>query len=248
MSGEGLRITIRRFPELDSTNTWAVAHCAELEEGDLIWADRQTAGRGRHDRSWLAVPAKSLTLSLVLKRPEWIPLGPNLGQVAALALITLLERYGIRGQVKWPNDVMVDDRKIAGILVERTDDNSFVIGLGLNVNVSYEDFRTSGLDRPVTSLSEVLSKSLEMEPVFADLAGALKHHFDQAREEGLAPLWRLWARHDWLKDRCVKILDVNGEVEVGDYLGTSPEGGLRLRTLEGYEKVFWSGDVERVTC
>ena len=242
----------------------------------MVLADAQTSGRGRFDRAWMALPGKGLTFSLVLKNPGWIPLGSNLGQIAAVAVMALLERFHIPAQLKWPNDVMVNGRKIAGILVERAE-HGFVVGIGLNVNVTATDFAKAGLDRPATSMMEAAglaqgaarrpcppesrlagqrrdapagagsgSALIEVGEVLTGLLEALGRCLELAREQGLAPLWAMWSRHDWLAGRSIRICGSDGERVVGEYLGISPEGGLRLRTLEGYEKVFWTGDVERV--
>jgi BirA family biotin operon repressor/biotin-[acetyl-CoA-carboxylase] ligase len=232
---------------LDSTNTWALDHLAELQEGDVVHATVQTAGRGRFERAWLAVPGKCLTLSLVLKHPAWIPLGPNLGQVAAWAMVEMLAGFGIRACLKWPNDVMVDDRKVAGILVERgLAADGFVVGIGLNVNVSASELRQGGLDRPATSLAEAVGHAFDLNEVMTALAGELQCRLDEVRACGLPVLWHAWARADWLRGRSIRLQEANGEVTTGEYLGITDAGGLRVRTLEGYERVYWSGDIERV--
>lgn len=232
---------------LGSTNTWALEHLAELQEGDLVHATVQTAGRGRFERAWLAVPGKCLALSLVLKHTAWIPLGSNLGQVAAWALVEMLAEFGLRGFLKWPNDVMVDDRKIAGILVERgLVADGFVVGIGLNVNVTAAEFRQNGLDRPATSLAEAAGHTFDMNEVMTSLAGELQCRLDEVRARGLPVLWHAWARSDWLRGRSIRLQEVNGQVTTGECLGITDGGGLRVRTLEGYERVHWSGDIERV--
>lgn len=232
---------------LDSTNTWALDHLAELQEGDLVHATVQTAGRGRFERAWLAVPGKCLTLSLVLRHPAWIPLGPNLGQVAAWAIAETLAGFGIRACLKWPNDVMVDDRKVAGILVERgLAADGFVVGIGLNVNVSASELRQGGLDRPATSLAEAAGHMFDLGEVMSVLCSELRRRMETVRDNGLPVLWRAWAGVDWLRGRSIRLQEANGQVTAGEYLGIEAAGGLRVRTLEGYERVYWSGDIERV--
>ena len=236
-----------RFSALPSTNAWAVEHLSELQEGFIVRADAQTAGRGRFGRNWVSVPGKGLSVSLVLKEESWIPVGPNLGQAAALAVSDLLAGYGIQGQLKWPNDVMVNDRKICGILVEQGEaGKGVVVGIGLNVNISAEEFRQAALERPATSLAEAAGRAFDLEAVMESLRQALTRWLEALRERGVTPLWTAWSGRDWLKGRTLEIRGVEGDATAGEYLGLSPEGGLRVRTLEGYERVFWSGDVERV--
>ncbi len=236
---------VRRFESLKSTNTWALEHIAEINHGDVVRADCQTAGRGRFNREWLAVPGKSLTFSLILKDPAWISWGGNLGQIAAVAQVRMLRRFGVRALLKWPNDLIVNDRKMAGILVERSGDE-FVVGIGLNVNVTGDELARAQLQRPATSMLEVTGHPLDLDEVYGALVLELETCFDEVRKQGLAPLWEAWFRSDWLTGRSIRLVGVDGETTTGEYLGISPEGGLRLRTLEGYEQVLWTGDVERV--
>lgn len=236
---------LRVFPSLDSSNTWACHHLRELGEGDVIVAERQTAGRGRFERLWFGWPGKSLMMSVVLNDPAWSPLGPNLGQIAAVALARMLGQYGVGAGLKWPNDVMVSDRKIAGILVERSGD-VFILGIGLNVNVAAGDFAQSGLNRPATSMAESCGSLVDMDGVRSSLLRELETALTEARAHGLASLWSFWSANDWLRGRSIRLLGAAGDWTPGEYLGTTPDGGLRLKTIEGYEKVVWSGDVERV--
>lgn len=234
-----------QYPVLDSTNTRALQDLARLREGDLVVADLQTAGRGRFDRRWMANPGQDLTFSLVLKDAAWSAMAPNLGQIAAWALARLADGYAVPAELKWPNDVLHDGRKLAGILVERGE-TGIVLGVGLNVNSQPGELARLGLDRPAASLAEACGRSLEIGDVMPRLLTALGSSLDQARAEGLSPLWHAWSSRDWLKGRTVQLSKADGEVVVGEYLGINTEGGLRLRTLEGYEHLWWSGDVERV--
>jgi BirA family transcriptional regulator, biotin operon repressor / biotin---[acetyl-CoA-carboxylase] ligase len=138
--GRGDQWVIRRFAELDSTNRWVVEQArAGAPAGLVAVADHQTAGRGRRGRSWTA-PAGSSLLVSVLLRPE---LAADETQVLTMAtgvaLVDAVERVaGVRAELKWPNDVVVGDRKLAGILAEadvgeRGDVRAVVVGVGCNV-------------------------------------------------------------------------------------------------------------------
>jgi len=237
----------RRFESLPSTNSWALEHLHDLQEGDVVRADAQTAGRGRFGRAWFAVPGKCLTLSVVLKDPAWIPLGPNLGQIAALALLALARGLEITAQVKWPNDLMVNDHKTAGILVERhVSGAGFVVGIGLNVNVAMTDFDQAGLDRPATSLALAAGHPIDCDVVRTVLYRELARRLDEARNRGLSHVWDEWRRHDWLTGHSVRILGGDGEWTAGEYMGICPDGGLRLNIGDAGETIFLAGDVERL--
>lgn len=247
-SGSGLWGASRVcLDSVGSTNTWALENLHRLAEGCVVGAASQTAGRGRFERAWLAVPGKCLAFSLVLKDPCWAPLAVNLGQVAAWAVARVAAGLGLEARLKWPNDVMVDDRKVSGILVERDPDgHGYVLGIGVNVNVTEGEFAEAKLERPATSLAIAAGRPFALEEVHAGLCRELAWCLEGVRADGVAPLWEAWRRHDWLKGRSVTLRGVTGEETQGECLGISEEGGLRIRTLEGYEQVCWSGDVERV--
>lgn len=235
------------FETLPSTNTWALEHLDELNHGDVVWTRRQTGGRGRLGRMWSAVESGSLTCSFILRDHSIVPLAANLGQLAACAVLDCLWEYGIpHGMVKWPNDVMVDDGKMSGVLVEQgCGVGDYVVGVGLNVNLAAEDFAGFGLDRPAISMSMVTGKPHDLEKVLSVLAKRFSGWVGRVREEGLNPLWAMWGRHDWLTGRRISVTMVDHVVD-GVYLGVDELGRLRLRLSSGVEERCWTGDVERV--
>jgi BirA family biotin operon repressor/biotin-[acetyl-CoA-carboxylase] ligase len=132
--------------ETDSTNHFA-RQLAEkgYPEGTLVMADRQTAGKGRKGRCWFSLSGKSLTYSLLLRPEEKAP--DQCGQLAlmvGLAIAQALEAIGFAPQLKWPNDVLINGKKVAGILLESSIDSGrihwVVIGIGINLNLEREDF------------------------------------------------------------------------------------------------------------
>lgn len=106
------------FEALPSTNTWAAQNAAQLRHGDIVTAARQTAGRGRFDRSWVMPTDSGIALTAVLRNVEPAEVRANLGRAAALAVRACLAGFSVEAQVKWPNDVMARGRKICGILAE----------------------------------------------------------------------------------------------------------------------------------
>ncbi len=233
------------FDALPSTNTWALEHAGELRHGDVVRAHAQTAGRGRLSRVWLALPGRSLTLSCVLQSPAFVPLGPNLGQVAACAVADTLAGFGLRAELKWPNDVMVADRKLAGMLVEMADTPpTLVLGIGLNVNVTEADLKEGALDRPATSMQAAAGHPFDIEDVFRVLLGHLQAWLDRAVATGLQPVLDRWASADWLSGQEIVAYTAGGLV-AGRYGGMDTMGRIRVVRPDG-ETALWSGDVERV--
>ncbi len=116
--------------EIDSTNEYAKRIAHEVPEGTVVVARKQTSGRGRRGRSWVS-PEGGLWMSMVLK-PEKVD--PRLVFIGALAIVDVLGEFGIQAGIKWPNDVWVGGKKIAGILTEGKAGEYSVLGVGLNVN------------------------------------------------------------------------------------------------------------------
>ncbi len=146
--------TIYKYAKMDSTNAFLKQHCSSLPDFSVIWADDQTDGRGRFTRIWNSQPGMDLTFSILLPLTSLEPKRrQNITQIAALSVAQTLEGYGLRPSVKWPNDVLIQGKKISGILCEITETEERIcgiLGIGINVN-NTENFLTS-LDIPATSL------------------------------------------------------------------------------------------------
>ncbi|MBN1671612.1 MAG: biotin--[acetyl-CoA-carboxylase] ligase [Kiritimatiellae bacterium] len=247
IEGQGLwDARLFRFDSLPSTNTWALAHADSLRHGDVVWARRQTAGRGRFDRVWVSPGDGCLTLSVLLSRPHVGPLAPNLGQIAAVGVARTLATYGLEPRLKWPNDVMVDDRKIAGILAEsKTDSPLFVLGIGLNVNLGPEDLRDPRIERPATAVSLAAGQPYAVECVRAVLIAELQNVLDETRRTARPGLIAAWTALDDLAGREVEALAA-GRVVRGRYLGLDDEGAIRVLDSRGEEHTLWAADVDRI--
>jgi BirA family transcriptional regulator, biotin operon repressor / biotin---[acetyl-CoA-carboxylase] ligase len=180
------------LPAIASTNT----HAAELArasavEGTLVTTDDQTGGRGRIGRSWKSLPGQQLALSLVL-RPVFPP--HFLVMASALAVAEAVEAVaGVATGIKWPNDVLVDGRKVSGILIETSADFA-VLGIGVNVNGSLAAYPE--LAGRAATLAEIVGRDLPREPVAAALLRrldalyyALQHGEDAARS-AVRQAWR----------------------------------------------------------
>lgn len=156
---EGSVYTIYKYQKLGSTNAFLKENCADLPDYSVIWADEQTHGRGRFTRIWNSDPGQDLTISILLPLTSLKPeLRQNITQIAALSVAQMLEVYGLKPSVKWPNDVLLKGKKISGILcemVEYDDRICGVLGIGINVN-STEKF-LSCIDIPATSFRSELN-------------------------------------------------------------------------------------------
>lgn len=167
---------IKEFEQLPSTNTWAKEHSAQLSHGDIVVTHSQSAGRGQRGNSWEAEPGKNLTFTLFLKPAGIAPSEQFvISEIVALAVANAV-RHALaeavaahRIKVKWPNDIYVDDRKIAGILIEHSISASgishTIVGIGLNVNQT--EFR-SDAPNPV-SLAQLAHKEFPLLPLLTEI-------------------------------------------------------------------------------
>ncbi len=144
---------ILHFETLDSTQTYLKNHFLTLDDKTVVIADKQTAGRGRFDRKWVSQPG-GLYFSVLLK-PAKIDFLANLTQLMALSICQAVEKYGIQPNLKWPNDVQVNGKKLCGILSETIAQNGHIscIVLGVGVNIAQKDLSQVG--QPATSLCEL---------------------------------------------------------------------------------------------
>ena len=181
---------ILRFDELDSTNAYAKRNCSLIADQTIIVGKTQTAGRGRMTRSWLS-EFGGLYFSVVLK-PAQIKHLPNLTQLMSLAVCQTLHAFKAPAQLKWPNDVLVNEKKICGILSEAViDKNKFqALVLGVGVNVAQADLSRVG--QPAVSLAELgiiagteQVLTLILDRFFAQYEKVLQNGFSAIRTEYL---------------------------------------------------------------
>lgn len=231
------------YPEAGSTQDLTKGLALEGEpEGGAVMALCQTAGRGRMGRSWQSGEAKDLALSFLL-RPS-IPAchAPLLGLLTAIAVARTVGRVtAASAQVRWPNDVLLNGKKVAGILSEgmvQGDEIRYVIvGVGLNVNSVEHDFFEEFRAR-ATSLAIATGQRFDLVAVARTLLDEFGPLYDRMGTEGVGfvvPLWEtLWAHRG-------TVLERDGVSGVAD--GVNPDGSLRLRTGDGRLITISSGEV-----
>lgn len=210
----------------------------------VVAAERQTAGRGRRGRSWHAWPGNSLTFSTLWRFPAGAPVPAGLSLVAGLAVARALEGLGVgRVALKWPNDVLVDGHKLAGILVEllpgRGRTPAAVIGIGLNLSLPPD---ASIPDQPqVTDLASHLDPLPQRGTIVAVLLREMHALFDTYACAGFAALRGAWQQRNAFAEQPVRIVAESGETH-GLCAGVDEDGALLLRTDAGVTRIL-SGDV-----
>lgn len=202
--------TVEYYDELPSTNDRALELArADAPHGTVVVAEYQSAGRGRRGTHWSAPVGSSILASLIL-RPEK-HLSPHVLAIYSGAIVaSALDILGISAKVKWPNDIMVNDLKVAGILIETTGD-AVVIGIGINHNVPDDAFPPD-LHYPAGSLTQ-LGYPSPIELIFAKVIKELQQNLPLAYEERLLKLLLLWNKYNWLKRRKVRVCGHMGVME-----------------------------------
>jgi BirA family biotin operon repressor/biotin-[acetyl-CoA-carboxylase] ligase len=204
--------------------------------GMLFVAEEQTSGKGRKGRAWLSSPGASLTFSLLL-RP--VPRTEGLTGLFALAVVTALDGLVEGLAVKWPNDIFRDGRKLGGILAEARDD-SVVIGLGLDVNETAEDFPPA-IAAEAISLAVAGDRPFDRGIVLCRILETFEDLYDRFLDAGLAP-FRAELERRLLYIGAPVIVESGGETIEGTMLGITDEGRVRLET-GGAELALSSGDL-----
>ena len=231
--------------ETASTNddAWDAA-AAGAPDGAVVVADHQTRGRGREGRAWLDAPGRGLALSILLHPGHDRSPSATTPLIAGLALARALDAHGVDAELKWPNDLLLGGRKLAGLLCEsrRRGDGAveIVLGAGVNVAQAADDFPPE-LREHATSL-RLAGHSLERETVAAAFLNALEPLWDDhAADDGRAALeaWRARARC-W--GRPVSVRTAAGTL-TGRALALAEDGALVVRTAAGEDVRVYAGDV-----
>ena len=195
-------------------------------EGAIATTDHQTGGRGRRGRSWVEAPATAVLVSVLLRPPPSLP-APQLSLVGGVAAALAVEdALGLAAQIKWPNDVMVDRRKVAGVLAEARD-GVVVLGIGVNVNQTREQLPSDARVAPA-SLRTLDGVVREREVVLASVLAHLDHRYAAWLEDGLDGIYEDLGARDFLRGRRVSVDGVTGVAQM-----IARDGRLEVTTESG---------------
>jgi BirA family transcriptional regulator, biotin operon repressor / biotin---[acetyl-CoA-carboxylase] ligase len=237
---------LQYFSELDSTNTTA-SELAEAgaAEGTVVIADSQRRGRGRLGRSWASPPGRNLYLSVVLRPPLPPPAAPGITVVAGLAAAETVRQYTREVGIKWPNDLVVRGRKLAGMLTEMAsgdEETRFVIlGIGVNLNSEPADLPPALRDIAI-SVREVTGTPVDRARFAAQLLSRLESRYDLFLREGLAPIIPLWEGYSCLTGEAIVVQSQEEQIR-GTAIGLAGDGTLRVREPDGRERRVVAGEV-----
>ena len=231
---------VRYLPECGSTNAYVKEHFEEFGPVAAVYTENQTAGRGRLGRSWVNAEGKALYYTVAIKEPLAQP--ATLPLLASLAVRRQLQlRYGVDCQIKWPNDLLLNGKKIVGILCEvGPDGHSIVVGIGINLAQPQEYFDAAGLPHGTSLALQGVPVDMDTDPEW--LAQYMTDFgFDRAlytyEAEGFAPY------RERYKALCVNLgRRVTYDGGAGTAVDVDDEGRLIVRDETGDTRVF-TGEV-----
>lgn len=205
-------MNVIRFTELGSTNDYALNNIVKLNDKDIIIANKQTKGKGRLGRTWISENENNLYSTLVLK-PNNIDkhILPNITQYMGVVVCRSLEKYNIIPSIKWPNDILIDGRKIAGILTETAFFGNILqgIAIGIGINCGMTDLELSSIDKPAISLNILVGRSINIDELVKDLWTEFFRDYDDFLRYGFLSIKNEYlSRIKFLGERiCVLVKD-----------------------------------------
>jgi BirA family biotin operon repressor/biotin-[acetyl-CoA-carboxylase] ligase len=251
---ENLRFArkIHYFTKIDSTNVYARQRAEEgAPEGEVVITDEQTDGKGRLGRAWVSPPRANLYLSLIL-RPDLAP--AQVGQLTFTAAVALAETVGsfagLAPEIKWPNDVLVDGKKLAGILSECSVQSGRVLYaiLGIGVNLNYpKAFMPEGLRNRATSLMAALDRAVDRNLFAGLLIRRLERCYLDLLTAGFGRMALRWEGFFRLNGKRVRV-EMPDKTVHGIVRGIDPEGALLVEDHSGLTRRVVAGDVIPAEC
>lgn len=243
------RTSIEVFKETDSTNLQAKTLASRgAPEGTLVVADTQTQGRGRRGRVWFSPPCQSLYASIILRPPLAPAQAPRITLMTAVALVRTLRNSGLDARIKWPNDILVEGKKIAGILTEVSMEMDLVdwviVGLGLNVNTTARQMPPD-IREIATSARIVAGHAFPRVELLCTLLQNFEAVYEQLKTEGYGPIMAQWRSMSDIIGARVYV-DVMQTRHVGTVAAVDDDGVLILRDDDGRTHRIFSGDVTRI--
>jgi BirA family biotin operon repressor/biotin-[acetyl-CoA-carboxylase] ligase len=244
-----LILQILHFDSLPSTNLEAAKRAAEgAAEGLCVVAGEQTAGRGRRERHWVSPLGAGLYFSIILRpqfdQSRW----PLLTLMAAVAAHdALLAGCSLETDIKWPNDILVAEKKLCGILAETVDTplgQAVVVGIGINLT---EDAFPTELETIATSVEAATSVRPELANLLNALVRELATQYDVLnRPGGNAEIIRGWCmRSSYCEGKMIRLTD-GSETLVGTTRGLERDGALRVETDDGEIRILHAGEVQSI--
>ena len=243
-----MNINVLTSDTLDSTNSEAMKQARlGADEGLCIVARQQTAGRGRHGRTWVSEKGAGLYFSIVLRPKLETRFLPLITLMTGVTVHDTLQEYGLKPDIKWVNDILINDRKVSGILAETTDTpKGLAVVVGIGINIRSSNFPDEIADT-ATSI-EALSREI---PTADELANRLTRFFTYfydilQSDNGTKEILQEWRRRStYFSGKAVRVV-LENETLTGTTDGLEENGALRVRKSDGSVTIIQAGDVEQV--
>ena len=235
------------FWEIDSTNNELLRR-VQLDKSlalNCIVAETQTAGRGRRGKKWVSPLGKNLYFSLSCTFDTGIVAIEGLSLVIGIALTEALRSLGFeRVQLKWPNDILCDGKKLGGILLDIVGEPNGIchVIIGIGINVYKADLINASIDQPWTTLDEIMPDAdLDRTGLLLHFIKAIMSNIEIFHAEGFSPFHQMWESYDGCAGKEV-VISHGSQIEFGVEDGITPAGELILKTAHG-RKTFMNGEV-----
>ncbi len=232
--------------KIDSTNNYAQQHFHSLPDCTLITAEEQTGGKGRNGKSWFSPQNSNLYASYIIKDINFMPYKASwIGGLAALQTINNILNIS-NSWLKWPNDVYINNKKIAGILCETSSNSEnkisgVIIGIGINVNMTTEDL--DGIDKPATSILAETGKSKCIKVIGKQLHTNLNLIYNKVLKQGINSIFNEWKDANKLIGKQIEVLLDNKKLINVKVIDIENTGKLIVIDSEANISSIYSGDV-----
>lgn len=243
-----MNFNILRFESLASTNTEAANQAKRgAPEGLCIIAATQTNGRGRHGRTWISEAGAGLYTSIVLRPKIETKFLPLITLATAVAVYETLRKFDLQPDIKWANDVLVNEKKICGILAETVEtDFGLAIVVGIGINLKSSSFPPE-LREIATSIEQESGAAIDAETVLESLTAFFSFYCRLLYEpDGARKIREEWTRRSSYASGASVRVSLENEIVVGTTRGIEEDGALRIETDDGEIKTVRAGAVERL--
>ncbi len=233
------------FKLVDSTNNWVKSHAGEFKRKcvTLVTAEEQTAGRGRFNRQWVSPAGQNVYATFAFFLPDFKDI-PNIPQVLAISAAKVIESLGFQPKLKWPNDILLSNKKVSGILCETVSIEDLIcviLGIGINVNMPPE--MLSSIDRPATSLFAEDGRIREVE----EITSAMQQRFSLDLQLFLKERFCIFLAEyrRYLKHQLNDIIHFhdNQKIIQGRFKGINEDGSMNLELPDGTIKACYAGEI-----
>lgn len=224
-------MNIINFEKLDSTNAYAKKNIETLADKTVISTNIQTNGYGRFNRQWVDLGAENIYMTFVLKPSEDLKeVYANLTQFLSICLCKQLEELELTPQIKWPNDVIINGKKVCGILAETVIKSGklkgIALGIGVNLNTSEKNLKE--IDRPATSLNIELRQNINKKEFMNDLINRFFSGYDEFLSSGFKFIKEDYSKRNIFKKKCTLKVAISNKIKEGLFEDFDNNGNLLL--------------------